>query len=208
MIKDWLKYRDEKSRYWLLRLYQDSQQDVIDSIKEKYLYACILHDKDYLAGTKDFVKPHYHFVLVFDNGVYGRTLEKQLGDNFVDAIPINHSVLCEKVRYLCHLDCKCYNITKDNTCLKYRYDISDVDYSPTLSDLVNDYLTNGNLCEDFRVLDILKLLDSHKERVTYSSFVRECCTANLYGELRRMGYLITKIIEEHNEMYPCVMKEV
>ncbi len=55
--------------------------------------------------------------------------------------------------------------------------------------------------EGDRVLTILKLLEECDRVITMTEFVKLCCEAGVYSELRRGGYLLAQVVKEHNDKY-------
>lgn len=97
-----------KSRQCMFVLYPESQQDIIDYVKNNYPCAWALHDKDTWEkdgdGHKkgDLKKPHEHFVCKFSNPRHFSGIAKELG------IPVEAINRCNNLYkayvYLWHKD--------------------------------------------------------------------------------------------------------
>ena len=51
-----------------------------------------------------------------------------------------------------------------------------------------------------------KILDGVDRAISMTEFVKMCCEAGVYSELRRGGYLLAQVLREHNDKYlfaPC-----
>ena len=105
-----------RSTNWCLVLYQDDVTHVkaLEIIKEKYNYACILHDKD-MNSNNELKKAHYHVVLYTGrNAKWNTSIANDLG------IEVNYLQQCKNrdkaLEYLIHF----------NDSSKYQYNINDV----------------------------------------------------------------------------------
>lgn len=190
------KYR---SRAFLLLLYPEdpSHAEAYKRLAESgYQYAAILHDKDtWSAEDDDFdpekhkdgelKKPHWHVVVKFLNHRWDTALAKELG------IARNYIWECknldDRLLYLVHF------LHPD----KYQYDSSEVQgpLRPSLEKLLADE------SEDARVLKIVDLVDAEPGEISARGLLRKLANNGLYGEARRMGYLLKWLVEEHNSEF-------
>lgn len=77
---------------------------------------------------------------------------------------------------------------------KAQYDLSDC-YGPLVAQL-QKYLADDS--EGTRVMALLALLDTMPRPCSYRKFLYACCESDLYSEFRRLGFGITRLLEEHN----------
>lgn len=176
-----------KDRKWRLVLYPDDPSHVeamsrLDS--GGYKYIAILHNKD-LEEDGSPKKDHWHVVVKFPSARYNSALAKELG------ITTNYIKDCK------NLDGAVLYLVHHNDKDKAEYDPEECFGSlvPYLMKLLEDD------CEDIRVLQIVKLIDSVPGRCSYREILIKCCNNGLYGELRRLGSGVTQLIKEHNEEY-------
>ena len=194
------KDRRYKGRLHLVELYLDSfeWQSAYDKLVNMDDVAYIHHNKD--EGKKE----HIHAVIRTKNPTWSTSICNQLGidDRFIEQC----NKLDSAFRYLIHAT----NDAKD----KYQYDESEVMF--TSKKMQRDFLqaldTTADLSETEKVLGILDLIDSINEYITYTHFVRLACENGYYDALRRANYLMTKILDEHNnrisqEKYNSEIKE-
>lgn len=168
-----------------------SHMFAIERLKaEKYPFIACDHDRDrYTSAETDdpnkigqLKKIHTHIVIQFNNPRSYDAVVKELN------ISSNYLQICRdtkgSVLYLIH----------DQDADKYQYEVADC-YGP-LVPLLEKYLSDET--ESVRALSLLRLLDSMPKPVTYRQFLEKACEAELYGDFRRMGFGVTKLIEEHN----------
>ena len=175
------------SRVYNAILYPEdnSQQKAIELLKTNaFSSAGILHDKD-LDDNGNVKKPHYHFVLKFQNARSRKAVADDLSvaeNYFEPSHNFNSSLL-----YLVHR----------NSPDKYQYSIDDVfgSLKPTLEKLLDDDT------EDMKAIRILDMLDSIESRIDFRTFLRLCAEKGLWSDLRRGGYLFVQAVKEHNERY-------
>lgn len=183
----------ERSRIWNMILYPEDplHMKAIEYIRKEFQYVGILHGMDqwteedekqnpeHKAGT--FKKPHMHFVIRFTQARWNTSLSDVLG------VPINYMERCRSFDnsavYLLHEGC-------DD---KYQYDISELE-GPLVPSVIK-LLENAN--EDERVIKLVKLI-STSGYIHWEDLVIMACNNGLYADLRRMGYILGKIVEEHN----------
>lgn len=155
-----------------------------------YSYVAINHDKDtydeldncepHLIGS--LKKAHTHVYIRFKNPRYVAPVAEELG------IKENYIYPCSNtpgaLSYMIH----------DGYPKKYQYSTEEL-YGPLKVEV--EKLT---VCEDegCRVLRVLDVLDSLPYPVTYRKFLVAVCNCGLYGEFRRMGSGVIKLLEERN----------
>lgn len=174
-----------KDRKWRVLLYPDdpSHCDAITKLDQGgYKYIGILHDKDVNEdGTPK--KKHWHIVVKFPSARYNTALAKDL------CISPNYIMDCQDfdaaVLYLIHHE--------KNDKAQYEPEETFGTLVPHLIKLLEDD------CEDVRVLQIVKLIDSSPGRCTYREILVKCCNNGLYGEFRRLGAGVKYLLDEHNQ---------
>lgn len=187
------KYR---SRNFLLLLYPEdpTHAEAMKRLDEcGFQYAAILHDKDtWEEGEEDFdpakhtpgevKKAHWHVVVKFLNPRWDTALAKELG------IKTNYIWECkdlnDRLLYLVH--------AKHPAKYQYDYDAVFGPLKPSLQKLLD------NETEDERMLRIVDMIDDEPGKVSARAMLRKLGANGLYGEARRMGYLLKWLVEEHN----------
>lgn len=148
--------------------------------------AYIWHDKD-LKDDGTPKKKHLHFVLK-------------------RPIKTNVSVIAKELQInSCYID-TCNNESKSLLYLihrgwdeKYQYDPDEVKGNGAL--YVRFMTLVEDESEDDRIMRILKILESVDRPISMTEFIKLCCEAGVYSELRRGGYLLAQAVKEHNEQY-------
>lgn len=185
-----------RSRNWVMVLYPDdpSHMECL-SILEKsgYNYAAILHCEDVYdehdtddsekIGTKK--KDHFHVVLSLKNPRFRDPLADELGikPNYLEVCRNRDSALL----YLVH----------DGFPNKYQYDPANA-FGP-LALAINKLLVDES--ESARVLKVLDVLDTMPVPTSYRAFLTRCCELELYGDFRRLGSGILRLLDEHNTSF-------
>lgn len=144
----------------------------------------ILHDKD-IDDDGNFKKAHYHFIIKFDNTATDGTVLKILPD--LNTCYIRY-VKSEKgaMRYLIHAD----------NPEKHQYNSDDLVGNKYLA--LKYYHSDDFEAEGIR--KILQYLDDHKsDIINTKDIMLWCCNNDLYSVFRRSGYLMVRILEEHNK---------
>ncbi len=185
-----------RSRNWCLVLYPDDETHVnCISILESsgYQYCGILHDRDIyddtdttdtnLIGTPK--KPHYHIVITLKNPRFREPIAQELG------IKPNYLEVCR------NRDAALLYMVHDGYPNKFQYEIDSL-FGP-LASAVNKLLADEN--ESARVLRVLDVLDTLPVPVSYRTFLTRCCELDLYGDFRRMGSGIIRLLDEHNQAH-------
>ena len=187
-----------QSRCVFLELYPESQQLQIDNLLNSgWQYVGILHDKDTdLDGNVK--KPHYHFVIEFDNPKLFSTVCNKLGFSFKKdkdgkGLP-PYGEPCKKFK-----DCAKYLVHKgfDD---KYQYSVDELFGETLLLDKVKQLLTSPDENTQMRLL--LDIFDNYDGLLTFRVALNLALKYNLYSTFRRGGALLGKVIEEyqHSEM--------
>ncbi len=182
-----------RDRKWALVLYPEDETHVaaVAFIKANYSYVLIFHDQDvwteddeksnpeHKAGEKK--KPHWHIILKFPEARYQNAIAKELGiaSNYLQKISIFKSA--------------CLYLVHHGWSDKFQY--SPELLEGPLRDAVLKFLANED--ENQRVIQLVDLIDS-MDYIDFSQLVKLACKQGLYAELRRMGYLASRIIDVHN----------
>lgn len=187
-MADIQKFRDRK---FCAVLYPEdaTHVDAIEKLKSGgYNFAAILHDKDvYEDGEHkgELKKPHWHVVIRFKNAVWNTAIAKELG------IQPNYLESCANVDaallYLVHFGNE----------EKFQYEYESV-FGPLRVRLAT-LLAEPD--EGSRVLSLIDIIDSCPGPIGYTELIRKAVAAGVYADLRRMGTLGVKILQEHN--YEC-----
>lgn len=152
-------------------------------IKSNFEYACVTHDRDVEEDGSE-KKSHVHVMWRFPQARYIDAVAKEL------TITENYIRQCGSLekygRYLIHAD------DPDKT----QYEFSEVEGD--LRTLIAKSFDKQKT-EDEKVLSLLELLDSVPTTLTVTQFIRLACAHGLYSEVRRNGYMMSKILEEHNQ---------
>ena len=185
-----------RSRLWCVLLYpeDESHANALGLIRQSFNYVGILHDKDswteddekenpeHKAGT--LKKPHYHLILKFTQARWNTALAADLG------IMPNYLEQCRS------FDSAAVYLVHDGLEDKYQYEAEALEgpLVPAVMKLLAPADENG------RVLELMKLIQS-MEYIEYEDLVVKVCENGMYGDLRRMGYLVSRIIDAHNEKW-------
>lgn len=170
-------------------LYEEDPQMVYAlHFLEKCPYSCayIWHDKDtHEDGSPK--KKHLHFIIKYPvkKSINAVSLELQIPDNYIDTCKNESSFLL----YLIHRGWS----------EKYQYEPEEVKGNGAL--YTRFIALTEDESEDDRVLRILQLLENENRPLGMVEFIRLCCEAGIYAELRRGGYLLVQALKEHNEKY-------
>lgn len=191
-----LNYRN-RNHQLLLYPEDPTHATALVRLKESgYLFAACLHNHDvWLESDEHFdptkhkagepKKDHLHVVLRFRNDRYRDAIAKELG------IKPNYIKVCK------NLDDRLLYLVHYKNPEKYQYDHEDVfgPLRPSLEKLLDDET------EDARCLRIVDLVDAEPGKVSARGLIRKLANNGLYGEARRMGFLLKWLVEEHNDEY-------
>lgn len=178
-----------KSRTFSFLLYPDTNErhaKALQVLPASYQFLGILHDQD--TETDEFAEVvpkanHWHCIIKFRTQRYLSAVAAELD------IEPNLFRDCKNfegyARYMLHLD------DPD----KHQYDFNDM--VGTLKPLAEKACI-GEESESERFLRILELLDSFGCEVTFKQFVSAVAKAGLYSDCRRAGYMMVKLVDEHN----------
>lgn len=186
-------YGDEfQSRTMFLELYPESHQLQIDNLLNSgWSYVGILHDKDMkLDGT--LKKPHYHFVVEFDNPKLFSTVCNKLGFSFKKengkGLP-PYGEPCRKFK-----DCVTYLIHKGKDD-KYQYSVDELFGDDLFLGRVKQLISSPDENTQMRLL--LDIFDNYEGVLTFRVALNLSLKYNLYSTFRRGGALLGKVIEEY-----------
>lgn len=181
-----------KTRTFSFILYPDTNErhaKALQVLPTSYQFLGILHDKDEMEVNEQTgeiaPKPnHWHCIIKFRTQRYLSAVAAELD------IEPNLFRDCKNfdgyARYMLHLD------DPD----KHQYDFNDM--VGTLKPLAEKACI-GEESESERFLRILELLDSFVCEVTFKQFVSAVAKAGLYSDCRRAGYMMVKLVDEHNK---------
>lgn len=153
-----------------------------------YNFAGILHDKDVYEDGENkgqLKKPHWHIVIKFTNAIRCSALSKDLG------IEPNYLQKCSS------LDSALLYLVHEGNADKYQYDHEAV-FGPLKSKLV---VLLADDDEGTRAVKLADIIDNCPGPMGYSELLRKAAAAGLYADLRRMGSLAVRIVQEHNYEY-------
>lgn len=165
-----------RSKYFSIIVYND-EIELKERLIEYPMHIFINHDRDE-------VKPHYHFILKFENQRSLNSVAKEL-----EIIPERLEVLKNykaSMLYLIHFN------NKD----KVKYSIDDC-FGPLKPDLIN--FMKKDLTEDQHFLNIIEIIYSHVGYLRVTDFMKEICRLGLFSYVRRSYSIVSDILREHNE---------
>ena len=182
-----------RSRLWCVLLYpdDDSHLKALDIIRSSYSYVCILHNKDTWTEEDelnnpehkfgDLKKPHFHIIIKFAQARWNTSISSELG------ITPNYLEPCRSFKnagvYLVHSGI-------DD---KHQYDISELEGS-LVPDVVKALDPRS---ENERIILLLSLIDD-MGWITYRKLLDVALQHDLYSDVRRMGFILSRVIDEHN----------
>lgn len=184
-----VQHSRKTAKTFIGELYEDdpSMQYAIEYLKTGAFSCCyIWHDKDVNESGLP-KKKHLHFVLKYPCKTNISVIAKllQIADNYIDTC--NNET--KSLLYLIHRG------YED----KYQYDPEEVKGNGALYTRFTTLVEDES--EDDRIMRILKLLEGVDHVITMTEFVKMCCEAGVYSELRRGGYLLAQVVKEHNDKY-------
>lgn len=181
--------KNERSLYWTLILYDDSDNlnfnEKIEIIKKNYNYLYIKHDKDKLESGEN-KKAHYHIVLRFKNYKWLNSLSEELN------VPYNYF---QKVNSLNSILCYLIHFKEDN---KYHYDITEVKGTSDFKSRLNKLILNCDKTEEDKISILFNYIMLSNSYITFSNFVSFVISKGLWSEFRRSATIFIKLLDEHN----------
>lgn len=183
------KHAGKTAKSFIVELYEEdtSHHYAIDYLKNcQFSCVYIWHDKDtHEDGSPK--KKHLHAVLKMPYKTTVNVVAKELQVNpcYIDTCKNESKALL----YLIHRG------WSD----KYQYEPEEVKGNGAL--YTRFIALTEDDCEDDRVLRILQILENEDKPLSMVEFIRLCCEAGIYAELRRGGYLLVQALKEHNEKY-------
>ena len=174
-----------RSCHFMLILYPSNpkhNQATYTLAKQGYQYAGCLHDRD-LDDNVEVKKEHYHVIVSFPRQKDLSALARELDieENYIE--PVRNKI--SAYRYLIHLD--------DPE--QFQYDPSCI--FGTLAE-TTVALISGGTTEEEKVKSLLVLLDSMPVPCSYRRFLTAACDAHLYSTFRRLGSVLSQLMDEHN----------
>lgn len=190
------KLSNPRCRTWAMLFYPDDQshQKAMEIIRNTYPYVAILHEHDIWTSEDEKENPdhkagelkkaHWHIVLRFPEARYKNALAKELGvkENYLQVVKVYKSA--------------CLYLLHKGWPEKYQYP-PDLLEGP-LKEQVLKWIADSDECS--RVKEIIDLIDG-MEFIDYSQLVRTACEKGLYADLRRMGHILSRIVDSHNGEY-------
>ena len=183
------KHENKTAKTFIGELYEeDSSMQYAIGFLFNCPYSCVYiwHDKDiYEDGTPK--KKHLHFVLRMPYKTCISVVAKELQINacYIDTCASESKSLL----YLIHRGWS----------EKYQYDPDEAKGNGVLFTRFNTLTEDES--EDDRVMRIIKMLEDIERPIQMREFIKMCCEAGIYTELRRGGYLLVQALKEHNEQY-------
>lgn len=178
-----------RARNFNLILYEEDEthKKAIEYIKKNYDFAMILHDRDVDNITGEIKKPHYHFVIRFQNARWNTSLAEDLGitPNYIE----ESRSLKRSLLYLIHY------YDED----KYQYSLEYIEGS--LKGRLLEIIKNGEKTENEKMQELLDYIDNSEQCISIPQFIRYCVSIGYTDVVRRDFCLLVPIIEEHNTYY-------
>ena len=178
-----------RARNFNLILYEEDEthKKAIEYIKKNYDFAMILHDRDVDNITGEIKKPHYHFVIRFQNARWNTSLAEDLGitSNYIE----ESRSLKRSLLYLIHY------YDED----KYQYSLEYIEGS--LKGKLFEIIKNGEKTENEKMQELLDYIDNSEQCISIPQFIRYCVSIGYTDVVRRDFCLLVPIIEEHNTYY-------
>lgn len=163
--------------------FDESHAKALEYAKQNYECAYIVHDSD-LNDDGQEKRVHVHLMARFGNARYVSSIAQELG---IEENYIHKCGSLEKYgRYLIHAD--------DPDKAQYRFEDVHGDLRPLVAKALERQKT-----EDEKVLSVIDLLDSIDSQLNIKQFIVIMAQNGLYSEVRRNGYMMTKVLEIHNE---------
>ncbi len=178
-----------RTRKFKILAYPESSPQIVDRLRElDWNFIGILHDKD---KNKDgsLKKPHYHFMIVFQNACFNTSIARQLklDERFVRRMETTNEK--QFLAYLTHFG------SKD----KYQYSDNDLIYNNLglLKQYENACTSLGVevLTESEKALEIVGIIEGH-ENLNFIGLLKLCCERGLYDVLRRNSTMFIHILKE------------
>ena len=166
---------EDESHYNAIQLLENTKTD----------YVAIDHDSDTDDNGK-LKKTHTHIYIRFSNQKTLSSAAKILGikPNYIEPCRDTKKAM----RYMVHLGCPD----------KYQYNW-DIAYGPLKNQLGR---VCGDDCEEDRVKRILDIIDSLPVTASYRDVLNEVLRQRLYSDFRRMGFILTKLMDERQGELP------
>lgn len=182
-------YKRKTAKTFVIELYPDcdGHQCAIQYVNEVANNVCfIFHDRD-ITESGAIKKAHYYIVYKHycKTNISAIANLLQIEANYIDTCKVESRSLL-------------YCIHRENP-EKTQYEPEEVKGKGELYTRFHVLINDEG--ESDRVLTILKLLESVDHAITMTEFVKMCCEAGVYSELRRGGYLLAQVLREHNDKY-------
>lgn len=188
-----------KGRLFTFRLYEDNEEHmrVLDTFKKYYMYLGLKHDRDtWHKFDKNFEegehyegelkKTHHHIIVKFENARYLNALLKEIGCDDRQCVQKLGSFR-DFVIYLTHRDYP----------QKAQYK-PDEFYGLLLGDAMKCL---GDDSPDVQLLEIVSYLENLNRYMSYTEFIKFCCTYGYTSTLKRFGPQIERVFNEQQGKY-------
>lgn len=174
---------NQRSRNWCLVLYPDEEchANAVAQLSRGYKFVGILHDRC-LDDDGNPKKPHYHIVLKFPQARWKTAIAEELG------IQPNYLEVCRSLP-----GAYCYLVHDGLP------DVVQYPHSLMFGPLYNEACKalEREKDQNQKMLTILKLIDE-SGFLNERTLLEKACEAGLCGDVLRLGGLMTRLIEIHN----------
>lgn len=205
------KQENPRSRWFTLMLYPENKEhkEAVEKLSEIGVrYAYILHDRDKWSKLDEEEDPakkagehkkeHWHIVVnTGTNARYKNSIAKALGieNRFIQSVANKDGALL----YLTH--------ENEATTEKHIYSDSLIIDGGLKEEFLKAKKSKNKETEETRVVKLIEALESFITPITVTQFVRHCALNGMYAECRRLGNLMLRMIDEHNERCSYTIEE-
>ena len=184
------KHEAKTAKSFIIELYEEDESQkyayqYLQAFPFTYIY--IWHDRDSADGGNTIKKKHLYGVIKYPvkRNVNCVAKEFQLNSCYIDTCNNEQKALL----YAIHRGWS----------EKTQYDPDEVKGNGALYERFKTLVEDES--EDDRALRIISILEDINRPLTMMEFIRLCCEAGIYPELRRGGYLFVQALKEHNDKY-------
>lgn len=169
-------------------LYPDDVNHVaaLETLKQGYDFAGILHDKDKEENGIS-KKPHWHIVLRTKSQTWNTALSKELKipTNYFQCIRNEEKALA----YLIHFN-------EEN---KYQYAVNEVFGSEKAIKALIKATGDAQLSESEKIMELLEIIETSDKKIDLMGFSKFAAKSDRWDIFRRSATIFLKLIEEHNK---------
>ena len=150
-------------------------------------YCRILHDRDVDSESCELKKPHWHVLISTD---------KQTSFDELGALLGIESRLFENCR---KFQSACAYLVHRNNPDKFQYSLDSI--TGPMADDVRDIIARVKIDDNIAAMQIFNFIENYPvyQRISYTDITRWALQNGYYGSLRRMGYILSQLILEHNQ---------